>query len=203
MHPSITLVASLILALTATLSERKSDSAAATTMGEVGKRASYGTDGSWRTTASEDGDLIYTSLTADPGWTGTIVHSPSLPYSIRIGLHSGIAPAAGHAVGAGVIFAFKRADGAQGQSFYAALVAGGTLYVFANDGHFRQLVQSSGARSGREYDTLQVDVRRDGFSVSLNDNGSISQSVDGTLEGEYGVMVSGSGTANFRDLTVK
>jgi hypothetical protein len=176
------------------------------TMGEIGRRAHYGLDGNFMTTATRGGSLVITSQNDDAGhWTATMISPPVLPYTVQVRVRSHIQPAAGRAVGAGVVFGLQRRTENKGAKFYAALVTSGTLYVYehTDDGGFAQLVKSSGSRASGGFDTLRVTVRKDGFSVSLNENGSVSQSVGDPLTGEFGVFVSGAGSATFRDLILQ
>ena len=176
----------------------------ATTMGEIGRRATYGQRGRWLTKASPEGALVYESQDGASGWTANIVPAPALPYVVQVEVGTTIAPLEDHAVGAGVAFGYKRAGGgAQGPTFYAALIAGDTLFVYRYDGSFDELSRTSvPGNAGGRWGTLRVTVRQDGFSVSLNDGGEVTQSFDGPIGGEFGTFVSassGSGSA-FRNL---
>ena len=175
------------------------------TMGEIGRRAAYGQDGSWLTTASEDGSLVFANTGSPTGWDATIIQPPGLPYTMQVEVNSGITPSQGHAVGAGIIFAYQRSDDPKQRAFYAVLLAGNTVYAYRYDGSFSQIVRntSTNLAGGRQWSTLRVTVRQDGFALALNGQEFSSMSADGPLTGEVGVMVSGAGDAAFRNLKLQ
>jgi WD40 repeat protein len=177
------------------------------TMGEIGRRASYGLEGGWSTTASKDGSLVVSSQSGNPGWTGTILPAPATPpYAIKVRLHSGLAPVKGRAIGAGIMFGFQRASGSTQPTFCAALLAGDELFVYSYDGSgFVQHYDIENPRSNAQFDTLRIAVQSGGFTIVLNTNSFNfkSQNLACSLTGGLGIVVSGQGSATFRDLDVQ
>ncbi len=175
------------------------------TMGEIGRRAAYGQDGSWLTKATDDGALVFANTGSPTEWDGTIIQPPRFPYTIQVEVNSGIAPSPGHAVGAGIIFAYQRSDDPKQRAFYAVLLSGDTVYAYRYDGSFSQVVRNTTTdlAGGRRWSTLRVTVRQDGFALALNGQEFTSMSADGPLTGEVGVMASGAGDAAFRNLKLQ
>ena len=157
------------------------------------------------TSASADGALVFTGKGDSAGWTGTVVPAPQGPYTMQVEVNSTIGATQGRAVGAGLLFGFNRPNGTRGRSFYAALVTGDTVTVYHYDGSFSMVMRSGGgspgSRGGRG--SLRVSVQGNGFTVSLNGNGSVSQDSDGPMTGDFGVLASGEGEAEFRNLKVQ
>ena len=180
------------------------------TMGAIGRTATYGQSGDWLTTASPDGALVYANQGAGSGWTADLAAAPALPYTVQLDVSTTIAPEDGHAVGGGVIFAYTSGAGQQ-RSFFAALVAGTTLSVYHYDGQdrsFELLTETSASEANaagavsQGWSRLRLTVRPDGFVVSLNGNGEVSQTTGTSMTGRLGVMASGAGNAMFRNLDV-
>lgn len=175
------------------------------TMGEIGRRAGYGQNGPWLVTASEDGALVFANSGSPAGWNATIIQPPRLPYTVQVEVNSGILPAPGRAVGAGITFAFQRSNDPGQRAFYAVLIAGDTVYAYHYDGSFSEVARNTTTElgGGRQWSTLRVTVRQDGFSLALNGQEFTSIGADGPLTGEVGVMVSGGGDAAFRNLKLQ
>lgn len=173
------------------------------TMGEIGRRATYGQDGGWLTSASPDGALVFTNTGSASGWNATIVQSPRAPYTVQVQVNSGITPAPGRAVGAGLTFAFQRSDDPKQRSFYAVLIAGDTISAYRyGGGSFAEVARNttSDLAGARRWNTLRITVRPEGFTLALNGQQFLSTTTDGPLTGDMGVMVSGAGDAAFRNL---
>lgn len=177
----------------------------ASTMGEIGRRAAYGQDGPWLTTASPDGFLVYANAGDAGAWNATIIQPPRLPYMIEVEVRSGITPAPGRAVGAGITFAFQRSDDPGQRSFYALLIAGDTVYAYRYaGGSFSRIVRNTSTElGGKPWSTLRVTVQQDGFALALDGEEFTSMSAGGPLTGDVGVMVSGAGDAAFRNLRLQ
>ena len=173
------------------------------TMGEIGRRASYGNDGDWLTAASRDGSLLVSSQSANPGWTAEVAPAPVPPYTITVQVHHEFPPVKGRAVGAGLVFGLQRASGSQGPRFCAALLSGDELFVYSyDDGGFAQHLDIDNPRSRAQFDTLRVAVRNDGLTLTLNTN-TFNIKLDCSHAGDLGVMTSGRGSATFRNLVVQ
>ena len=175
------------------------------TMGEIGRRAGYGQSGDWSVTAAGDGSLAFANPSNPSSWNAIIIQPPAVPYTVQLDVKSGIPAVDGHAVGAGITFAYRRASASQGPSYYAVMVAGDSVFVYRYDGSFTQSAQNTDPAlgSGRRWNTVRVTVKQDGFTVAMNGQEFVSIS-DGTpMAGEVGVMVSGAGDAAFRNLRLQ
>lgn len=181
----------------------QSTNAVATSMGEVGQQAQYGFDGKWLTAATPEGGLLIANQTQQSGWQGVAIKPRQTPpYTIRVEVQSELSPQEGRAVGGGILFAFER--GPQGPTYYAALVAGHSLYIYAHSpSGFRLLGESPQSPTGDSFDVLKVSISPDTFSISLNDINTITKSFDGAHGSECGVLVSGGGRATFRNFTIQ
>ncbi len=181
----------------------QSTNAVATSMGEVGRQAQYGFDGEWLTATTPEGHLLIANQTQQPDWHGVAIKPDRPPpYTIRVEVQSELSPQKGRAVGGGILFAFER--GSQGPTFYTALVADRSLYIYAHSpSGFRLLGESHQSPTGDSFDVLRVSVRPDAFSIALNEINTITQSFDGAHGSECGILVSGGGRATFRNFTIQ
>ena len=173
-------------------------------MGEIGRAVTYGSDGEWKTSATEDGSLVLASLTDHSGWLVDKHVGPNPPYTIEARVRSQIPAVAGHAVGGGIVIAYQDEKGSQPRSFYTAYIAGDTVFVtsYGKDG-FAILWQGKGAGASCDgFTKLRITVKNQEFTVVAEGSNTLSttQSADRPLSGSYGVFISGAGQATFRDL---
>ena len=176
-------------------------------MGPLGPLVTYGSDGTWLSSAAEDGSLVVSSVVDNPGWSVVKHAAPKPPYSLDVRVHSEIPFQEGYARGAGVIIGFENKMGAKGRVYYVAYLADDRLFVASysdnGDSNFNILSQGDGVGlSSDGFAKLRVDVDEKEFTVRAEGMNSLTftNSADWPLTGDYGIFVSGKGRATFRDL---
>ncbi|MCK8785260.1 hypothetical protein M0638_12780 [Roseomonas sp. NAR14] len=172
------------------------------TMGEIGRRVRYGRQGAWLVQATGDGALTFANETDPTAWTAALTAPPGPAYAVEVLVNGDIPAVEGHAVGAGIVFAFQRGDGGPGRRYRVAMLAGDTLsvYRYADGGFARSVSSRNGAWGGGGWHAMRLTVRPESFAIAM-DGQQVASIGDGEpLSGEVGVMVSGTGRAAFREL---